>query len=183
MQITKSDIKNYMSSSDFSRGQTYFTQGKVTQCFIKSDTYNHLVLNGIVKGSYGSRYLQSIIINRVNNFTISGNCTCPVGYNCKHVVAVCLEYALDGKTKSNIQTSLAKKKNELDKWLAEFEDENDDEFEENTNDYFVTYRLYGKDRGRDQLKFYKSKYLKNGELGKGTLLDGYKFIESYYMFR
>ena len=181
MQITKSDIKNYMSSSDFSRGQAYFTQGKVTQCLIKLDSYKQVVLSGKVKGSYGNKYSQSITIKRINSVTISGNCTCPVGYNCKHVVAVCLEYALNGEIKPKIPSKLAKKKNELDKWLAEFEEENDDEFEEeNANDYFITYRLFGKDRGRDQLKFYKSKYLKSGELGKGNLLDGYKFKDSYY---
>ena len=178
--MTKNDIRNYMSSSNFSRGQTYFTQGKVTQCVIKSDTYNHLVLTGIVKGNYEDNYTQSITITNNNNLVISGNCSCPVGYNCKHIVAVCLKYVLDSTKKSKIQTILAKKNDELDRWLGEFEEEEKEEFKANTNDYFITYRLFGNDRGKDQLKFYKSKYLKNGELGKGTLLDGYKFVESYY---
>ena len=44
MQIVISDIRNYMSNSDFSRGQIYFIQGRVTQYLIKSDSYIELTV-------------------------------------------------------------------------------------------------------------------------------------------
>ncbi len=179
MNLNIYELKNYMSSNDFSRGNSYFKNSKVRMCLVKEDSDEKLVLTGNVKGSYSSNYSQSIIISRIGKLSITGNCSCPVGYNCKHVVAVCLEYIHNGKTKAIITQPKALK-SDLDKWLDSFEEEDEDNYIDEQKEYFITYRLFGKDRGKDELKFYKSKYLKSGELGKGTQLDGYKFVDSYY---
>jgi len=176
MNFSIYELKNYMSDNDFLRGNNYFKNSKVSMCFVQKENEKELILIGDVKGSYGSNYSQSIIINRISNLSIIGNCSCPVGYNCKHVVAVCLEYIQNTKT---IQPKIPQK-SDLEKWLDSFEEDEQNNEDTDDKEYFITYRLFGKDRGKEELKFYKSKYLKSGELGKGTQLDGYKFVDSYY---
>ncbi len=183
MELYSNDIRNYMSSSDFSRGNNYFKQGQVTKCLVRLDNEVKLMINGAVLGSYHNRYSQSITITKSNHISISGNCSCPVAYNCKHVVAVCLEYITNGRTKLRFISPQIAQEDELEQWLSSFDLNEEAESSENlkeNGDYFITYRLFSNDRNSDELKFYKSKYLKSGVLGKGTQLDSYKFVDSYY---
>jgi SNF2 family DNA or RNA helicase len=177
MKLEINDIRNYMSGMDFMRGVEYYTFGYVTKCIVKIDTNDKLMLLGNVKGSHKDSYAQMINIHKLDGLSISGDCTCPVGHNCKHVVAVCLDYAENHTPKKTPQQIKAEK---LDGWLGTLEVTQDKKSLEKTQDFFITYRLFGKEKNRDELKFYKSKYLKNGEIGKGTWLDGYKFVDSYY---
>ena len=184
MKLTTQDISNYMSSSDYSRGLSYFRKSSVVKCLVTLDSDEKLLMNGVVKGSLNNKYSQFIIINKKKHLTIiSGNCSCPVGYNCKHVVAVCLEYIENGKMK--LQHTIPKEIQEdlLKSWLGslkESKEETNHKRLEESSTYFITYRLFSRDRDNSELKFYKSKYLKSGGLGKGTQLDSYKFVDSYH---
>lgn len=178
MKLNISELKNYISSSDFSRGKAYYNQGMVLESFVKVNTNERLMLQGKVQGSYGNQYSQTINITHTHRFTISGSCSCPVGLNCKHVVAVCLEYIENVDTLSQfLSIQNIEKPKAIDSWLESFDEE---ETKVSYSEYFITYRLFAKDRNNDELKFYKSKYLKSGELGKGTQLDSYKFVDNYY---
>ena len=180
MELYSNDIKNYMSSGDFSRGISYFKQGKVTKCLVRFDTDEKVMINGVVLGSYQNKYSQSISITRVDTLSISGSCSCPVGYNCKHVVAVCLEYIMNGRAKLKVITSQSIKDDALDNWMGSLNNlEVENDFKKDS-EYFITYRLFSPDRSDDELKFYKSKFLKNGKLSQGTRLDVFKFFDSYY---
>lgn len=183
MILTSSEIKAYMSSKDFSRGSSYFKQNKVKKCLVNLSTDKKLKISGSVLGSYASAYSQDITITKENNIIIFGNCSCPVGYNCKHVVAVCLEYILNGRIPLRDVSEESIKEEALSQWLCSFDVLDDtqsmEELQE-TNEYFVTYRLFSKERGFEELKFYKSKFLKKGGIGKGIQLEGYKFVDSYY---
>ena len=184
MKLTTQDISNYMSSSDYSRGLSYFRKSSVIKCLVTLDSDEKLLMNGVVKGSLNNKYSQFIIINKKKHLTIiSGNCSCPVGYNCKHVVAVCLEYIENGKMK--LQHTIPKEIQEdlLKSWLGslkESKEETNHKRLEESSTYFITYRLFSRDSDNSELKFYKSKYLKSGGLGKGTQLDSYKFVDSYH---
>ena len=48
-----------------------------------------------VRGSYGQTYDQSISVTEDGRggLTVVGHCSCPVGYNCKHVVAALLRWS------------------------------------------------------------------------------------------
>ena len=179
MILSTNEIRNYMSSGDFSRGNGYFGQGKVTKCLVRLDTDEKLMINGVVKGSYQNKYTQSININRVDRLSISGSCSCPVGYNCKHVVAVCLEYVENGRMKMKIIMPHIQHSDALEKWLDILEVDKDEQIKD-TQDYFITYRLFGRDRNSDELKFYKSKYLKNGLVSQGTHLNSMNFTDDWY---
>ncbi len=82
-------LKRLIGEPDFSRGRAYFRQGKVIDIGIESDDF----VVGKVSGSGRKVYHQDIDLVWHRNgdlMEIEGNCTCPVRWNCKHVVAVML---------------------------------------------------------------------------------------------
>jgi superfamily II DNA or RNA helicase len=60
---------------------------------IVSYEYSNDRLTGKVRGSYGETYKQfiEIIHEGGDDISIEGECTCPIGYNCKHVAALLLQ--------------------------------------------------------------------------------------------
>ncbi len=84
----RDDIRRECDDGDFRRGLGYFRQGRVLKARISADGS---VVTGKVRGSYAKSYRQHIDITPSGrNVMISGSCSCPVGFNCKHVVAVLL---------------------------------------------------------------------------------------------
>jgi len=92
LTFTVRDIKEDCDPGSFNRGQEYFRKGKVVECTAKyNNKFEQLEIKGKVAGSFV--YRQDIEVDQdENNIYIEGDCTCPVGYNCKHVVAVLLSY-------------------------------------------------------------------------------------------
>ena len=80
----------------FDRGRTYFQQKRVLNLKIMSEGALFVQLSAAVQGHDVIAYKQNIRITwrdtSYKNANIAGNCSCPVGYNCKHVAAVCLQY-------------------------------------------------------------------------------------------
>ena len=85
------DIKNEFDPGSYARGISYYNQGRVTKLKLLKQAADYLDLYGEVTGSF--RYAQEITVYK-NAFDVDveGECSCPVGFNCKHVVAVLLEY-------------------------------------------------------------------------------------------
>ncbi|MFS1524985.1 SNF2-related protein [Microbulbifer sp. 2304DJ12-6] len=82
------DIENQFSDNSLIRGKAYHQRGKVKKYQASRDFHK---IYGVVIGSGNRNYDQNItIVNRKrhNGPKIIGDCTCPVSYNCKHVVAV-----------------------------------------------------------------------------------------------
>ncbi|MDE0507608.1 MAG: DEAD/DEAH box helicase [Gammaproteobacteria bacterium] len=87
--MNEEDLRILIGEPDFSRGARYFELGKVAAVRAISPTE----LTGVVSGSKGWRYAQHISLELGHDgslIDISGNCSCPVSYNCKHVTAVML---------------------------------------------------------------------------------------------
>ncbi|MBS3952956.1 MAG: DEAD/DEAH box helicase [Methylomicrobium sp.] len=92
--ILNSDIRYECSDSAFAGGMDYFLNEKVTDVSI-DEKNDSAVLVSSVKGMGKKGYEQKITVLWKNNFksiSINGRCSCTVGYNCKHVAAVCLYY-------------------------------------------------------------------------------------------
>ncbi len=89
--ITDDDIRRAVAPNAFHAGQAYHRDGRVMSLRVSAD--GTAVVAG-VRGSHRSPYHLSIeLIHRRNGaLTIEGSCTCPVGFNCKHVAAVLFEY-------------------------------------------------------------------------------------------
>ncbi len=193
MNITKLDIKNAVDSNDYNRGSNYYNLDKVSSCEVIDEDVSLVILFSEVNGSSGQIYDQQIDLSKVGNrFSIDGDCSCPVGHNCKHVVASCIYYINHIQVTTKEQPQLRfPAKSLVDSWIDKLQRTTISAEEKNNkpnitfkagDDYFLTYRIFSKDRASDDLMFYKSKVLKNGTISKGTLLDGYKITDGGYYY-
>lgn len=90
-KITPNLLKSECGPGAYERGSNYFRQGRVLQLQQRWVSPTHLVLQSSNRGSGGRRYDQEIeIYSSDYGAMLEGFCSCPVGYNCKHVVAACL---------------------------------------------------------------------------------------------
>jgi len=99
-----SDLHTVFSSKFISRGKHYWRQGNVLRLDVAPDA-NRIVAQ--VKAGKFSIYDVQIIWEYDTRLTIEGYCSCPVSYNCKHVVACLVGYlaqsAPTGDTKPGMQ--------------------------------------------------------------------------------
>ena len=80
-------LRKNFDAATMARGEEYAQQGMVHKWkWLEYNQYGGTIKSA-VDGSNGNRYTQSIDIE-LDDDMIEGECTCPVEYNCKHVVAV-----------------------------------------------------------------------------------------------
>ncbi len=93
-RLTRADIRAYVGTTYFTRGLGYFEQGRVLAVEAVRADEQGVRLRAQVLGSGGRVYRQTIAIRWESyGASLDGDCDCPVGYNCKHVAAACLEFA------------------------------------------------------------------------------------------
>ena len=93
--VTEARLREaFDSERSFSAGADYFRRGRVLSLSAGAGDRRHTVTSE-VEGSHSQVYDQSITIDRNGRggLTVIGYCTCPVGYNCKHVAAALLEWS------------------------------------------------------------------------------------------
>lgn len=103
-KLLRSDIRYECGDSSYERGRSYFENGRVVYLAIKNEGTLFVQLNALVKGSGSNPYQQNIRIVWRPDYSaaeIEGDCSCPVGYNCKHVAAACLMYQNSNQTLSS----------------------------------------------------------------------------------
>lgn len=187
MVITKSDIARVIGNTAyFTRGLSCFNKRKVISVAHSEDG----VITGTVMGSAGTSYHSRITASadRTGRLSrISGECTCPVGYNCEHVVAVLLEVAwkrqeatLPAFTRAGDDPSVpavmqARLPAPVSSWLDSLSDasgalpvptENTPSRKTSTNAIFYVFRL-NRD-GRAEIVPYQGYVKKDGNLGKSV---------------
>lgn len=92
-KLTRQDVVATVGGRFFSRGRDYFERGLVLSVQIAEETQESLRLDTRVRGSGGQIYEQAIEIEWRNDAVeISGTCSCPMDFDCKHVAAACLSY-------------------------------------------------------------------------------------------
>lgn len=89
MLISRKVIKPFFKPAYFSRGENYYNEKRVHH--IKFDEHKNII-SGLIRGN--RRYSAQINLIAENDklTDIDGECSCPVAYNCKHVVALLLEH-------------------------------------------------------------------------------------------
>ena len=89
--ITDDEIRRAVSGRAFEAGIQYQMDGRVHDLTIAA---NGTIVQAQVDGSGRAAYRQTVRLVRGGSGQVvpSGTCTCPVGFNCKHVAAVLLEY-------------------------------------------------------------------------------------------
>jgi superfamily II DNA or RNA helicase len=87
-------LRQAVSSATYARGTSYALRGNVDQATWKDELGE---LRGRVRGSGGQRYTTIARVQSDDHTAgaaswrfVSGRCSCPVGVNCKHVVALVL---------------------------------------------------------------------------------------------
>ncbi|MDO9106056.1 MAG: SNF2-related protein [Methylovulum sp.] len=175
-KLLRSDIRYECEDTAYERGRHYFEKGMVIDLVVKSEGALFVQLNATVKGSAINPYKQNIRIVWRPDYSsaeIDGDCSCPVGYNCKHIAAVCLKY------QAGTQTPAATAPNCLD-WLTSLSEPAQppqDSYEE-----FIAYILKpGKNPHDLVVDFLITKEKKTGGLNKGrkTTLNNLRYSYSY----
>ena len=170
------DIKRSVFSSDFSKGLEYYRKGKVISAEIDIKSDSSYTIYSSTHGSGINIYQQEITVEKrdgEDGVTIEGICSCPVEYDCKHVVASLLyvsEEIGDNPPISDIPW--------LDT-LVSFESKK--ETQEVEPEYRLEYRLLYKDAGiTEDLKLFRAKLLKSGSYSKGAKLELYDIVRYTY---
>ena len=93
-KITQQDISTSFGRNIIERGTRYFKESRVLSCEFDKEAQK---LTGSVKGHAELPYQTSAVIKKSNKggFLIHSTCSCPVGWNCKHAVALLLAYQAD----------------------------------------------------------------------------------------
>ena len=88
IEVSEALIRATFNPNVFAAGQAYMRTGRVKAVATEPATGN---LRATVSGSGGARYKLEISVAEQNGRAIiSGQCSCPVAHNCKHVAAVLL---------------------------------------------------------------------------------------------
>lgn len=176
-KLKRDDIKKEVDSGSYSRGLGYFQQGKVKNLRVEPVDDDLVILYATVKGSGSANYTQEINIGKIfdDGVDIDGYCSCPVGYNCKHVVAACLEYLANPNVSSTNQTD------ESLFWLHQFVSAGlTPKSLDTAGTEFIAYILRVSGKQNDlSVQFMISRYLKKGGLGKGRRTDLYNMTNEY----
>jgi superfamily II DNA or RNA helicase len=120
MHFDLNDILRNFDSGTYGRGQAYARSGKVRKLVLSDDATR---IDSKVSGSAGHLYRQSIEVrNGRKGVRFEGDCSCPVEYNCKHVVAAllsCLEQAIAAGDADGAEPALPRA---LSAWLAQMQE-------------------------------------------------------------
>ncbi len=87
--LTTRDLREFFDDATISRGVSYVHQNKVISANIVEQTPVYAKLIGKVAGTNKQKYDVEVDID-FGELNVDAECSCPVGYNCKHAVAVIL---------------------------------------------------------------------------------------------
>ncbi|MFM2042396.1 MAG: hypothetical protein RLY86_972 [Pseudomonadota bacterium] len=95
-QITLDDrVLKKLDATTVQRGRGYAADRQVTDLRVIADNADSIHLTSVVKGTARTPYKVAVLVRSgPGGWLVDGTCTCPVGYNCKHVAATLL-IALD----------------------------------------------------------------------------------------
>lgn len=81
-------------TTTIARGQVYARQKRVTDCAITPEPDTGLVVTAAVRGSAAKPYRAAVsVLEEDGEWTVEGDCTCPVAMDCKHCAAALLHAA------------------------------------------------------------------------------------------
>jgi SNF2 family DNA or RNA helicase len=125
------EFKNNFPKSYYQRGLDYYKRGKVKSFSSTETGVQRQVIKAVVTGSHEKDYSLEVVITRnLGVLRIAGHCSCPVGFNCKHVIAAVLavrNYRDTQSDKENKHAAISNIPKELENtpvgsWLADLQD-------------------------------------------------------------
>ena len=111
MQLTQKDLLRFFNPTFLQRGQYYFENKRVVELRVQNDAR---LIRASVKGSGNQQYSIRVHLKVRHGLidNISGNCSCPVKFNCKHVAASLLYFINQQPLRGEIRFG-----GPADKWL------------------------------------------------------------------
>ncbi|GAA3710002.1 DEAD/DEAH box helicase [Oceanisphaera sediminis] len=156
MHFTFNDIQQMADPAAFKRGEAYFRQNKVK--FANLDEVHEQII-AEVRGT--EPYPYEVFLFWEGD-TLTSDCSCPVGYNCKHGVAAGLQWLNEQQPEE--ETSTDATDIGLDQWLNILSAETEYQLDEpvlTPGRHYLLYRLE-RHRGEHQLLLYKAYLKKKG---------------------
>ncbi|MCX7096742.1 MAG: SNF2-related protein [Methylococcales bacterium] len=181
-KLLRSDIRYECGDSSYEKGRSYFENGRVINLLVVSEEELSLQLNASVKGNDPLPYQQLIRITWRPDYStaqIQGTCSCPVGNNCKHIVAACLMYQGAKQTPTSSPAPDASCLAWLDSLIAP------ESLQHNIYEEFIAYILKpGNSRHTCTVEFLIIKANKSGRLGKArkATLNTLRYSYSYLSY-
>ncbi len=177
LNFKRDDIKNETDTGSYQRGFRYFKQAMVVSLKARPLNDNAVTLSSEVEGSGYACYQQTILVNKTRGrIDINGQCDCPVGFNCKHVVASCLEYLSRNPGGTSISTG------DSLEWLSDFVTAGrpGTSYQSAAGNEFISYALQASNTGAElSVRILINRYLKKGGLGKGRRIALYNITNNY----
>ena len=92
MHFREDELENVLNPLYLQRGRAYQERGRVISAELQKDG---TLIAAMVRGSGARLYKLLIRIGRspAGELEVTGQCSCPMHYNCKHVAAALLEVA------------------------------------------------------------------------------------------
>ena len=91
MQVSQANLNLNFDANSLQRGKRYFSQGRVQNLVRETEGMSIQVLRAEVSGSQRQLYITEVRFDRYLPGKINTFCSCPVGFRCKHAVAVILQ--------------------------------------------------------------------------------------------
>lgn len=102
IRMTETQLSACFDSGTFHRGKAYFKAGHVKRLEVKGQERDVIRLQGKVSNGRGRSYTTFVTLShRQRDDLLNGNCNCPVGFNCKHSVALALTWLEQSATRSD----------------------------------------------------------------------------------
>ncbi|MFT5045971.1 MAG: hypothetical protein ACI8UP_002949, partial [Porticoccaceae bacterium] len=172
LKLTHQHIRQELGGPTFNRGEKYFLEGRVEDVTPEVIDSDYVILRSRVSGS-GNLYVQEISLEASSTFgvDIDGICSCPVGFNCKHVVAACLSYLVvdDSNPTDKLDVKL--------KWLDRLKRARQSS-PVDVGAEFIAYIIDESFQpGELEVRYVECKYKKNGDRTKGRKNNAYSGLK------
>ena len=167
------DLVDIFGETYVARGINYEKKGMVYDSHIIEENDGSQIV-ATVRGSGTYVYQTTIFINHEQSL-VSGNCSCPIGFNCKHVIAVLVKH-INQQSVIEVNNSQIDQKTVplhrdfiVDNWLRRLKDRAQEEPKKKVTDElrFILFTDSDGSSGRYlAVKVVRTRRLKNGGWGK-----------------
>jgi len=177
MKLTQKNVQNNVNANTYQRGVKYFQENRVKIIETRErEDGRGVKLQSAAQGSNNNEYVQTITIHKSksNSIEIDGRCTCPVRFNCKHIVAACLNY---------IEASAEKEKSVVNdplNWIDEFATvSNKEELTEDSQEFLCYLLNQGEEPNVLTVRFMSARQLKKGGISKPKAVPVHNLLSKF----
>jgi superfamily II DNA or RNA helicase len=200
LEIDPNELENLYSKKTISRGITYYKQGhitKITNIIPPENGHEAITVIANVAGRYTKPYTTKVTLSPsvFGGIEVESTCSCPVGYCCKHGIALLFFFLNSGALEENTTTDHNNNTtNEVDSWLDNIQEVESESASNQASlanppttqqQYHLVYLLANLTAGFQSeneglaVSYVKVRALKNGGYGQMYAIDHYNIINNY----